>query len=125
MSEDDNQNKPKPYLTYKGMGFVPLTAGIPLFVALGIMGGLVLVMVLFIAGLHVFGIILFFVLLGAYFFFRLLCEANNKAPALLKLRIKGLLFSLKHGKIIIVDYGVESNEQRKKFREKFKSVFRT
>lgn len=120
---DTNQDKPKPYMSYRGLGYTPMFAGIPLFVALGLLGGVVLAMIFFVAGAPILAVLLIFVLMGVYFFFKVLCENNNKAPAMFVLKIRGFLHKLAHGKIAKVDFGVESDEQRKKFRQQFKSLF--
>lgn len=121
---DTNDEKPKPYMSYRGLGFTPMFAGIPLFVALGLLGGVVIAMIFLIMGLPIIAVFLFFILMAVFFGFKVMCENNNKAPQLFKLKVRGLLFRLAHGKITKVDFGVESDEQRKKFRQQFKSIFR-
>lgn len=120
---DTNQEKPKPYMSYRGLGYTPMFAGVPLFVALALLGGVVLCMILFVAGAPLFAVGLFIALIAIFLFFKVLCENNNKAPMMFVQRIRGLLFRLANGKIAKVDLGVESDEQRKKFRQQFKSLF--
>ena len=120
---DTNGEKPKPYMSYRGLGYTPMFAGVPLFVALALLGGVVLAMICFVAGAPIIAIGLVVVLMAVFFFFKVLCENNNKAPAMFLLKVRGLLFRLAHGKIAKVDLGVESDEQRKKFRQQFKSLF--
>jgi len=115
----------KPYMSYRGLGYTPMFAGIPLFVALALLGGVVFSMILFVAGSPIFALLLLFFLMVVFFFFKVLCENNNKAPAMFILKIDGLLHRLAHGKITKVDLGVESDEQREKFRKQFKSLFAT
>lgn len=122
---DTNLDKPKPYMSYRGLGYTAMFAGIPLFVALGLLGGVVVAMIVMITGAPVVALLIFIALMAVYFFFKVLCENNNKAPQMFVLKIRGLLFRLAHGKIAKVDLGVESNEQRKKFRQQFKCLFRT
>ncbi len=120
-----NPDKPKPYMSYRGLGYTPMFAGVPLFVALALLGGVVLAMILLVAGAPLFAVGLLVVLMAIFFFFKVLCENNNKAPMMFVQRIRGLLYRLAHGKIVKVDLGVESDEQRKKFRQQFKSLIGT
>jgi len=124
MSEEEKQEA-IPYMSYRGLGYTPMFAGIPLFVALTLLGGVVIAMIFFVAGVPIISLLLLFFLMAVFFFFKVLCENNNKAPAMFLLNIHGLLYRLIHGKIVKVDLGVESDEQRKKFRQQFKCLFAT
>jgi len=117
--------EPQAYLTYKGLGVTPMVAGVPLFVALALVGGVALAMVTFIAGLPLFGIFIIISDITCYLFFKVLCENNNKAPEVLKLKIIGFIAVLKHGKIIKADSGVENQHaKREKFQREFKDLFK-
>lgn len=121
MSDSEEAEK---YLTYKGMGITPMIGGVPLFLALGLVGVLALAMVCFIAGAPWFSVLLIIICIAVFMFFKVICENNNKAPEVFKVKIYGFFQSMKFGKIIKVDSGVENeSEKRKKFRRGFKGIF--
>lgn len=113
------------YLTYKGLGYTPMLGGVPLFAALGMLGGLVLALVCLLAGVPMLGLAVVMIDLTAYLFLKVICENNNKAPTLFKLKFKGLIARIGHGHIIKVDIGADSHERQKKLRQQFKSLFAT
>jgi type IV secretory pathway VirB3-like protein len=120
---DIKEEAPKPYMTYRGLGYTPMFAGIPLFAALGLVGGAVLAVIFAVLGSVILALVLVVVLMEVFFGLKVLCENNNKAPKMFILKLQGMLARITHGKISKVDLGVESNEQRKRFRQQFKCLF--
>lgn len=125
MSDKEN-DEPQRYVTFRGLGFTPMIGGIPLFLALGLVGMAAVAMVSFIAGAPLFAVFLIVTALTIFMFFKVSCENNNKAPEVIKIKLIGFFNVLKHGKIIKVDLGVENhNEKRKKFQRGFKGLFKS
>lgn len=125
MSNKEN-DEPQKYVTFRGLGFTPMIGGVPLFLALGLVGVGAAAMGAFIVGAPLLAIFLIVSALSIFMFFKVSCENNNKAPQVIKIKLIGFLNILKHGKIIKVDLGVENyNEKRKKFQRGFKSLFKS
>lgn len=121
----DENLEPVKYMTYKGMGHTPMIGGVPMFYALGLLGGVILLMALLVAGLKVFSGILFLIILSSYFVVKVACENNNKAPETIKLTLFGIFAKIKYGKVIKIDTGVKSkNEERAKFYSGFSRLLR-
>lgn len=123
MSESVNGDEPQRYATYRGLGYTPMIGGVPLFLALGLLGFVVFAMIFLIIGVPIVSLILIVLAMAVYFLFKVICENNNKAPLVFKMKVSGLIYKIKHGGIIKTDMGVE-NEKRKKFQRGFKRFFR-
>lgn len=122
----EQQEEPELYMTYKGMGVTPFIGGIPLFLALGLMGAGIAAMGFLIADQIAIFTIIILAVIAIFLFMRVQCENNNKAPQVLLIKIKGFINVIKYGKIIKVDSGVEDNhEKRKRFQRGFKQLFKS
>lgn len=119
-------NKPTQYNSYRGLGFTAMMGGIPLFFALGLMSCIVFAMFFMIIGIPVIAVLLVIFAIAGFLSMRLACENNNKAPQLIKIKLKGFLSMLKLGRIVKVDTGViNENEKRIRFQRAFKNLFKS
>lgn len=125
MSKNDaEQAEEERYSAFKGLGITPMIGGVPLMMALGLVGVVLLAMVFLVLKKTIVSITLIVAAIAIYFMFKVACENNNKAPQALKRDMFGFFNILKYGKIIKVDLGVENEqEKREKFQRKFKCLF--
>lgn len=118
-------SKQKQYNTYRGLGFTAMMGGIPLFLALALMGSVIVSMFFAIIGLPAIAVILIIFAIVTFLSMRLACENNNKAPQLIKIKLLGFANMIRLGRIVKVDLGVKNeNEKRKRFQRSFKNLFR-
>ncbi|MGG5276284.1 hypothetical protein [Pseudomonas syringae pv. coryli] len=113
------------FATFKGLGYVSMVGGVPLFPLLllfgiGVFGGLVLFLTV-----GLWGILCPIVAGIALMFLRVMCESDNKAMERAKWAMKAWRWRLKRRSSVLIVSPNQSRSKNEHFFARLKKIYRT